>query len=44
MRRGTSKYSAFGVSVKTEAFSLFVTYGDRRRVASITESVELNGL
>jgi hypothetical protein len=31
-------------SVNTEAFPLFVTYGDRRWVASITESVELNGL
>ena len=30
--------------VNTEAFSLLVTYGDHRRVASVTESVELNGL
>jgi hypothetical protein len=33
-----------GVSVNTEAFSLFVTYGDHRRVASIAEPVDLNGL
>jgi hypothetical protein len=36
--------SAFGVSVNTETCPLFVTYGDQRRVASITVPVELNGL
>jgi hypothetical protein len=36
--------AVFGVSVNTEAFPLFVAYEDHRRLASITESVELNGL
>jgi amino acid transporter len=37
-------WGVVAADVLVMAFPLFVTYGDRRMVASITESVELNGL